>query len=119
METEVMPMDIGWFRDFVICIWGLVATVVVIFVAVISYLLYRRTRAVLNSMEAVSNRAASVLESVEAVSTTVREVAAHVGETMTDPVLQVIALVRGVRQGIDAISKLFRKGEQEGGGNNE
>ena len=112
---EVLPMDIGWFRDLVICIWGLVATVVVIFVAVLSYSLYRRTRSVLNSVEAVSNRAASVVDSVEDISKAIKDIVAYVGDEMVRPVIQVTALIQGVRQGIDAISRLFRKGEQEGG----
>jgi hypothetical protein len=108
-------MDIGWFRDLVICIWGLVATVV-IFLAVLSYSLYRRTRSVLNSVEAVSNRAASVVDSVEAISKAIRDIVAYVGDEVVRPVIQVTALVQGIRQGIDAIGRLFRKREQEGGG---
>jgi len=110
-----MLMDIGWFRDLVICISGLVITGVVIFVAVLSYSLYQRTRSVLNSVEAVSNRAASVVDSVEAISTKVGDIVTYVGDEVVKPVIQVAALVQGVRQGIETISKLFRKGQQEGG----
>ena len=112
-------MDIGWFRDLVICISGLVITGVVIFVAVLSYFLYQRTRSVLNSLEAVSNRAASVVDSVQAISTKVADIVTYVEDEVVKPVIQVAALIQGVRQGVDAISKLFRKREQEGAGNDE
>jgi len=110
---EVLPMDIEWFRDLVICIWGLVATGVVIFLAVLAYSFYHRSRSVLDSMEAVSNRAASVLNSIEGISTTVEEVVAYVGNEVAKPVVQAIALVQGIRQGIDMINSFFKK--QEGG----
>jgi hypothetical protein len=92
IETEVLLMGIEWFRDLVICISGLVITVVVIFIAILSYLLY--------------NKAKSVLDSVEAISTTVKD-------EVVKPIVQLVALVRGIWQGIDIVSRLFKK--QEGG----
>ncbi|OGO59951.1 MAG: hypothetical protein A2Z36_00080 [Chloroflexi bacterium RBG_19FT_COMBO_48_23] len=88
-------MDIGWFRDLVICISGLVMTGVVVFVAILSYLLYNKTRAVLNSIEATS-------ETIHEISSTVRD-------EVVKPVLQLVALVRGISQGIDMVSKFFKK----------
>jgi hypothetical protein len=41
-------MDIAWFRDLVICISGLVVTLVVIFIAVLAYLLYNKARSVMD-----------------------------------------------------------------------
>jgi len=94
-------MDIAWFRDLVICISGLVVTVVVIFIAVLSYLLYSRAR--------------SVLDSVKATSATINEISSAVRDEIIRPVLQLVALVKGVFQGIDIVSRFFRKKESEGG----
>ncbi|MCX6008767.1 MAG: hypothetical protein NTW48_01785 [Chloroflexi bacterium] len=94
-------MDIGWFRDLVICISGLVITVVVILVAVLAYLLYKRTRSVLNSIEATS-------ETIHGISSAVKD-------EIVSPIVQLVALVRGVLQGIDLVSRFFKKEEQEGG----
>jgi hypothetical protein len=94
-------MDIGWFRDLVICISGLVVTGVVIFIAVLSYLLY--------------NRARSVLDSIKATSATINEISSAVRDEVIKPILQLVALIRGVFQGIDLVSRFFRKEEQEGG----
>ena len=92
-------MGIEWFRDLVICIVGLVATGVLIFVAVLAYLLYRRTR--------------PILDSIKTTSATVEKISSYVGEGVAKPLIQVAALVQGIRQGIDTISKLFKK--KEGG----
>ena len=92
-------MSIDWFRDLIICIFGLVATGVLIFLAVLVYLLYRRTR--------------SILDSIKATSTTIQRISSIVGEEVVKPVVQVASMVQGVRQGIDTIGKFFKK--QEGG----
>jgi hypothetical protein len=96
-------MDIGWFRDLVICISGLVITVVVIFIAVLAYLLYSKMRPVLDSMKATS--------------ATLQEITTTVKDEVVKPVLQFVTLIRGIAQGIELASRLFKKEEKEGGCN--
>ena len=96
-------MDIGWFRDLVICIWGLAMTVVVIFIAVLAYLLYSKISPVLDSMKATS--------------ATLHEITSTVKDEVVKPVVQFATLIRGITQGIELASKLFRREEKEGGCN--
>jgi len=88
-------MGIDWFRDLIICIFGLVAAGVLIFIAVLLFLLYRRVRA--------------ILDSVKATSKTIQGVSSYVGEEVMKPVIELAAIIQGVRQGIDTIGKLFKK----------
>ena len=90
-------MSIDWFRDLVICIWGLVATGVLIFAAVLSLLLYRRIKA--------------ILDSVRATSKTIEGISSYVGDEVVKPVIEVAALIQGIRQGVDTIGRFFRKNE--------
>ena len=94
-------MDIDWFRDLIICIFGLVAAGVLIFIAVLLFLLYRRVRV--------------ILDSVKATSRTIQGISSYVGDEVVKPVIEVAALIQGIRQGIDTISKFFKK--KEGGKN--
>jgi uncharacterized membrane protein YdfJ with MMPL/SSD domain len=94
-------MDIGWFRDLVICIWGLVMTLVVIFIAVLAYLLYNKMRPILDSMKATS--------------ATLQEITSTIKDEVVKPVLSFVTLVRGIVQGIELASRLFKKEEKEGG----
>ena len=87
-------MGLEWLRDLVICILGLVAAGVLIFIAVLAYSFYHRTK--------------PILDSVNAVVTTIQEVVISV-EEIARPIMQVVAVIRGVRQGVDAVSKLFDK----------
>jgi hypothetical protein len=95
---EVLPVGIDWFRDLVICVFGLVATGVFIFIAVLLFLLYRRVRA--------------ILDSVKATSRTIQDVTSYVGDEVVKPVIEVAAIIQGIRQGIDTIGKFFKKGER-------
>ncbi len=94
-------MSIDWFRDLVICIFGLVAAGVLIFIAVLLFLLYRRVRV--------------ILDSVKATSKTIQGLSSYVGDEVVKPVIEVAAIIQGVRQGIDTISRFFKK--KEGGKN--
>jgi len=95
---EVLPVGIDWFRDLVLCVFGLVATGVFIFIAVLLFLLYRRVRA--------------ILDSVKATSRTIQDVTSYVGDEVVKPVIEVAAIIQGIRQGIDTIGKFFKKGER-------
>jgi len=92
-------MSIDWFRDLVISISGLVLIGVLIFIAVLAYSLYRRTR--------------SILDSIKNTSRTIQGISSYVGGEVAKPLIQVVALIQGIRQGIDAISRLFKR--KEGG----
>ena len=88
-------MNIEWLRDLIICIWGLLSTAVLIFVAVLVYSLYRRAKPVLDSMKTTS-------ANIQKISTCVRDEVAR-------PLVEVAAIVQGVNQGINMVTKLFKK----------
>ena len=88
-------MGIDWFRDLVICIAGLLATGVLVFCAVISYSLYKRTK--------------SILDSIKTTSRTMQSISSYVGDEVAKPLVQVVTLIQGVRQGIDTVAKCFKK----------
>ncbi|MFC2018947.1 hypothetical protein ACFLU4_03205 [Chloroflexota bacterium] len=84
-------MSIDWFRDLAICVLGLVATGVLILGAVILASLYRRTR--------------SILDAVQATSAHIKSMSSYLESEVVKPVLQLIALVEGIKQGIDTVFK--------------
>lgn len=88
-------MDIGWYRDLAIVILVVVATVVLIIITVLAFSLYRRMR--------------PILDSVKTAGKTIQQITSYVGEEVVKPVIQIAALVQGIRQGIDSVSKLFKR----------
>ena len=93
-------MSLDWFRDLIISIFGLVATGVFIFIAVLLYSLYHRAR--------------SILDSVKTTVRTIQVIFSYV-EEVAKPVIQVVAFIRGIRQGVSTVRKFFE--EKEGGKN--
>ena len=93
-------MGIEWFRDLAISLSGLILIGVLIFIAVLAFLLYRRVSSILDSMKIVSRN--------------VQGISSFVTDEVAKPLIQVVAFVQGIRQGIDAIGKLFKRKKGEG-----
>lgn len=94
--------DIGWYRDLIICIAGTLISIAVIFVAVLSYLLYRKTKVVLTT--------------VETTSSLIHQASTAVKDEVIGPLLRFTSLIRGVLEGIDFVAQFFRKKEGESDG---
>ncbi|MFC2051163.1 hypothetical protein ACFLT4_00325 [Chloroflexota bacterium] len=95
-------MSIDWFRDLVISIFGVVAIGVSIFIAVLSYSVYRRLK--------------PILKSVKKSVTTIQTLSSYAGNEVAKPLIQLAAVIQGVRQGVDAVAKIFQKKK---GGNDD
>jgi cell division protein FtsX len=96
-------MSIDWFRDLVISIAGVLVIIVLLFIAVLTFLLYRRAKVILDSMKTTSQNIAGI--------------STYVTNEVAKPLIQVVAFIQGVRQGVNAISRLFSK--KEGGKKDE
>ena len=91
-------MDIAWFRDLIICIFGISATVVVLSLAVLAILCYRRVR--------------PILDSVKATTKTIEDLSSTVEEEVARPLAQVAAFVQGIRQAIGLFTGFRAKKEE-------
>ena len=92
-------MSIEWFRDLIIIIWGIGATVVTITIGVVVVLLYRRIR--------------PALDSVRATTKTVENITTVVGEQVSGPLAKVAAFVQGIRQAASLVNQFRNKQEDE------
>jgi uncharacterized protein YoxC len=95
----VATVSIEWFRDLVLCIFGLSATVAVIIIVVLSFLLYFRLKPLLNSMKKTVGTVAKITDTVE--------------NEMAGPLAQIASFVQGVRQAIGLFHRFFRREEEE------
>ncbi len=88
-------MSIEWFRDLVVCIFGLGATVVIIFIGILLLLLYRKLMPILNSVKTTTK--------------TIENISSCVEEEVVRPLSQVAAFVQGIRQAVDLVSRFSRR----------
>jgi uncharacterized protein YoxC len=92
-------MSIDWFRDLVISIAGVLVIIALLFIAVLTLSLYRRAKAILDSIKTTTQNIAGISN--------------YVTNEVAKPLIQVVAFIQGVRQGVNAISRLFSKKEGE------
>jgi uncharacterized membrane protein len=90
-------VNIEWFRDLVLCIFGLGVTVAAIILVVLAFLLYFKIRPILDSIKATSQTVANISSSVE--------------EEVAKPLAQIMAFVQGIRQAIGLVSRFTKKEE--------
>ena len=97
-------MGIEWFRDLSITILCFVTTAVIIFASILGYRLYRKAKSALQLAESAAKKAYDTV-------TVVQE--------FIKPLLPIISLIQGICGGLGGISKIFNKGNNEGGNNDE
>jgi len=90
-------VNIEWFRDLVLCIFGLGVTVAAIILVVLAFLLYFRIKPILDAIKATSRTVANISSSVE--------------EEVAKPLAQIMAFVQGIRQAIGLVSRFTKKEE--------
>ena len=97
-------MDMEWFRDLSITILCFVTTAVLIFASILGYRLYRKAKSALQLAESAAKKAYDTV-------TVVQE--------FIKPLLPIISLIQGISGGLGGFSKIFNKGNNEGGNNDE
>ena len=97
-------MDMAWFRDLSITILCFVTTVVIILIAILIFLLYRKAKSALRLAESAAKKAYDTVTIVQ---------------EFIKPLLPIISLIQGICGGLGGISKIFSKGNNEGGNNDE
>jgi predicted PurR-regulated permease PerM len=106
-------MGIEWLRDLVICILGIISIIVLIFIAILASSFYRKSQSLIISLDLLCQRASSVLDNLETTSESMRGIMSDVQKALVSPVAQIVAVVQGVRQGMNLVSKFFKKEEDE------
>ena len=92
-------MSIEWFRDLIIIIWGIGATVVTLLIGILALLLYRRIRPALDSLKATTK--------------TVENITSVVGEQVAGPLAKVAAFVQGIRQAVNLVGRFTKRKEED------
>jgi len=90
-------VNITWFRDLVLCIFGLGATAGVIILVVLAFLLYFRIK--------------PILDSIKATTKTIENISTSVEDEVAKPIAQAVAFIQGIRQAIGLVSRFTKKEE--------
>ena len=91
-------MDISWWRDLVIVIWGLITAIAAVCICVLVFLLYKKL--------------VSLVEDANIVVGKVGDVVDYTKEEVISPVVQFASAAQGIVQGITLIADIFKKKEK-------
>ena len=92
-------MTIGWFRDLVIIIFGLVGAGFLIIIAVIALTLFRRLK--------------MILDSLKVTSANIEEISAVAKEQIVRPIVQVGSIFQSIAKWIEVISGFLKRNKKE------
>ena len=91
-------MSIEWFRDLVLCIFGLSSTVVVLLIGVLVFICWLRVRPIIDSLKTTTRTVENLTSTVE--------------EQVAEPLAKVAAFVQGIRQAFSLVGG-FRKNKED------
>jgi len=92
-------LELSSWRDIILIIWGIVATVAMVFISVILYLFYRKTISVLDSTDLMVAKVGNIVNYVD------KEVVGSISRFGT--------MVQGIIQGISIFGSIFNKKEAQ------
>ncbi|MCX5997860.1 MAG: hypothetical protein NTV42_09715 [Chloroflexi bacterium] len=92
-------MELSSWRDIILIIWGIVATVAMVFISVILYLFYRKT--------------ISVLDSTDLMVAKVGNIANYVEKEVVGSISRFGMMIQGIIQGISIFGSIFNKKEDQ------
>lgn len=91
-------MDLAWWRDLVIVVWGLITAAAAVCICVLAVLLYRRLVPLVEDADIVVGKVGDVVD--------------YAKEEFISPVAQFASAAQGIVQGITLIADIFRKKEK-------
>jgi uncharacterized membrane protein YbhN (UPF0104 family) len=90
-------VDLSAWRDIILIIWGLVASVAIVFIAVILFLFYRKTTALIESTDLLVARTGDIID--------------YLNSEVVKPVSRLGTMIKGITQGVSIFSSIFNKKE--------
>ena len=91
-------MDLSWWRDLVIVIWGLITTITAICICILVILLYKKLVPLVEDANIVVGKVGDVVD--------------YTKEEVISPVVQFASAAQGIMQGITLIADIFKKKEK-------
>ena len=102
-------MNISWFRDLVIIIWGILGIIFLIVAGLLAWAAYRRMNEIGDSAARISGSIEEVVEAVKATADDIASVSSFARSEIAEPLTRVAGLVQGVSKGFDSIMGLFHR----------
>ena len=91
-------MDLSWWRDLVIVIWGLITTIAAVCICILVFLLYKKLVPLVEDATIIVGKVGDVVD--------------YTKEEVISPFVQFASAAQGIVQGITLIADIFKKKEK-------
>ena len=91
-------MDLSWWRDLVIVIWGLISAIAAVSICIVVFLLYKKLVPLVEDANIVVGKVGDVVD--------------YTKQEVISPVVQFASAAQGIVQGITLIADIFKKKEK-------
>jgi phosphate/sulfate permease len=91
-------MDLSWWRDLVIVIWGLISAIAAVCICIVVFLLYKKLVPLVEDANIVVGKVGDVVD--------------YTKQEVISPVVQFASAAQGIVQGITLIADIFKKKEK-------
>ena len=109
-------MDIGWFRDLIIIITGVIEIIILILLGIIAWSIKKRIQELSLSLKKVSISAQTVIDSAQGVVDSLKVTAGNFASVSTfarteiaEPLVKTAATVQGISAGLNTILGFFQR----------
>ena len=108
-------MDIGWLRDLVIIITGIIEIVIFIILGIIGWALSKHIRELSESAKKLTVSAQGVIDTAKVTVDNLASVSRFARSEIAGPLVKTASLIKGISAGLNAIMGFFQKkgGEDE------
>ena len=106
-------MGIDWFRDLIICIWGCLAIIFLIVVAILVLMLSKRLQNIMDSIDLICCKGNSILESLEVSTSNFEDIVADIRNKIMNPLIQITAVVKVIQQLMGMLNHLKKRGKRQ------
>lgn len=92
-------MGIEWFRDLVICVFGILATISLVVMTALAFMWYRRAK--------------PIMESIKKTTQSVENLSSCVEMEVARPLAQVASVIQGVRQAVGMVNRFTHRKDDD------
>ena len=101
-------MDIAYFRDLVIIIWGIIAIIVFILIGLLAWMAFMKVKEIGESAKKVTGSVQEVVDSVKSTADDFASLSSFARSEIAEPLIKVAALTQGLSRGLNTILGFFK-----------
>jgi heme/copper-type cytochrome/quinol oxidase subunit 2 len=102
-------LDIGWLRDLIIIVTGVIEIILLIMLGILGWSLYKRIQELSQSAKKLTISVQGVVDSAKVTASNFASVSTFARSEIAEPLIKTAAVVQGVSAGLSTIMDFFQR----------